>query len=485
MKKLIGFILLLLVHNAFSQDLEQTSSSKQSSYSALQPITVTIGGDFIITGSFTSSKNQRLDHFITSVFAKAQDNVMRGLNKPETIKLVSKELEKYALRDITLKRINGDNLKIDLLKFRVTGDFSNNPYLMQDDVIIFPAYDFEKNTIDIDGAVNKPTIFQFVKGDKLSDAIQFAGGLNEAYENVKEVVVSRLDKTGSKEDVIKVKIGDEFYLKPGDRIKVSSDENSKKNYKILVLGQVKNPGYVFITKDNTNIREVIQKAGGFSPNADLRRSELMRGWDESQLLKMKSIREQYERDSTFTTMPLMKKTVEELQSEELKMYRASNITEDQLRLSFNVDNYLRFIERKGIIDFAKIYSDSTADGKFIVKEGDVIIVPEKQDMVFVFGQVVNPGYFPFSKGNNIKQYVAAAGGLTEQAKDLEDASIIKGNNRAWYKPTEIISIEPGDFIYVPKEIPRDFGYYLQQVGSASSILATVVTLVFIIIQSTK
>lgn len=485
MKKLIGFILLLLVHNAFSQDLEQTSSSKQSSYSALQPITVTIGGDFIITGSFTSSKNQRLDHFITSVFAKAQDNVMRGLNKPETIKLVSKELEKYALRDITLKRINGDILKIDLLKFRVTGDFSNNPYLMQDDVIIFPAYDYEKNTIDIDGAVNKPTVFQFVKGDKLSDAIQFAGGLNEAYENVNEVVVSRLDKTGSKEDVIKVKIGDEFYLKPGDRIKVSSDENSKKNYKILVLGQVKNPGYVFITKDNTNIREAIQKAGGFSPNADLRRSELMRGWDESQLLKMKSIREQFERDSTFTTMPLLKKTVEELQSEELKMYRASNITEDQLRLSFNVDNYLRFIERKGIIDFAKIYSDSTADGKFIVKEGDVIIVPEKQDMVFVFGQVVNPGYFPFRKENNLNQYIAAAGGLTEQAKDIEDASIIKGTNRAWYKPTEVSEIEPGDFIYVPKDIPRDLSYYLQQVGSASSILATVVTLVFIIIQSTK
>ncbi|MDP3582522.1 MAG: hypothetical protein Q8S39_11360, partial [Ignavibacteria bacterium] len=190
MKKLLVFIMLFIAQIAFAQ--EEQTSSKQMSFSALQPITVTIGGNFIVTGSFSSSKNQRLDHFITAVFTKAQENVMRGINKPETLKMVMREFEKYALRDITLKRTNGDIPKIDLLKFRVTGDFSNNPYLMQDDVIIFPASDDERNFIDISGAVNKPIKFQFVEGDKLSDAIMFAGGINPAFDNVTEVEISRI-----------------------------------------------------------------------------------------------------------------------------------------------------------------------------------------------------------------------------------------------------------------------------------------------------
>jgi protein involved in polysaccharide export with SLBB domain len=484
MKKIL--ILTAFIFSTMLQAQESESkSTKQSDILLMQPVSVTVGGFFIVTGSFTGAKTQRLDHFITAIFNQAKDKALVGLTKPEAIKLALRGLDQYALRDITLKRANGDMLKIDLLKFHLTGDFKNNPYLMQDDVIIFPAYDYEKNVINIDGAINKPTRFQYVQGDKLSDAIQFAGGLNSAYTGINQAEISRLNNSGTKEELIKVNIKDDFLLMSGDRIKILADENQKKDYKVLVLGEVKNPGYVFVTKNGTTLREVIDKAGGFKENADLSKGEFMRAYDEPQTLKIKAIRDQYERDSSFTTLTLLQKSVAELRSEDLKLYRASNFTEEELRTAFYIDNYLRLIENKGIVDFRKIYSDSSADGKFIVKEGDLIIIPQVQNLVYVYGQVADPGFVNYESGKDWQHYVKKAGGITEFAKDEEDVRIVRGINKTWFHSKDVKSIESGDLIYIPKAVPRDFGYYLQQIGAASSIVATVISLVFIIIVSTK
>lgn len=468
-----------------AQDLEQFGSNKQTSISVLQPISVTIGGDFIITGSFSSSKNQRVDHFVTSVFAKAQENVMRGLNKPETIKMVIKEFEKYALRDITLKRANGNLLKLDLLKFRLNGDFSNNPYLMQDDVIIFPSSDNERNFIDISGAVNNPIKFQFVEGDKLSDAIMFAGGINPAFENVNEVEISRIVDNGNKEEIIKATISNNPFLKRGDRISVLYNENFKKPYKVLVMGEVGRPGYVYITKSNSTLREVILKAGGFTKQADLKRSEIVRGTDNSQTLKLKAIRNHYEKDSTGTTLPVLQARIEELLTEENRLTRASNLTEEEIRASLAPDLYLKMNDPKDLIDFSMIFSDSVNVGNTIVYEGDVIVIPTYMNSIYVFGQVKNPGYIRFVQAKDWKYYIEKTGGYTERAKDEDEVRVIKGDSRTWLKVDDKYELESGDMVYVPKALPRDLAYYIQQIGSISSILSTIVTLTFIIIQTTK
>ena len=59
-----------------------------------------------------------------------------------------------------------------------------NPYLSHEDVLIFPDYNPEIGFISVDGAINKKVTFQYVAGDKFTDALLFAHGLNEGYENV-------------------------------------------------------------------------------------------------------------------------------------------------------------------------------------------------------------------------------------------------------------------------------------------------------------
>ncbi len=484
MKKIIIFLMTVISINIYAQENDQ-QNNKQVNPLSLQPITVTIGGNFIVTGSFASSRFQRLDHFITTLFIQAEQKALGTINKPEIIKQIKKEIEKYPLRDITLRHSDGEIKKIDLLKFRLTGDFKHNPYLKQDDVIIFPSYDLERDIIDISGAVNKSTQIQFVDGDKLSDAIMFAGGINRAYENITEADISRLSSNGKLEKIVTVKLNSDIQLERGDRIMVIDNENNKKAYKCLVLGEVNRPGYVYISKDNTTLKELIKKVGGFTSNADLNRAEIMRGTDEVQLQKMKSMRDQYEKDSTFTTLQVFAKTIEELLTEELKMTRSHNLTKEEYEGSFVFDNYLRFIEKKNVIDFTKVLSDSSEENKTYIHDGDMIIIPAIQNLVYVFGQVINPGFVSYDFTKEWTYYIQKAGGYTQEAKGEDDVQIIKGKNRAWVNAKEVKTIESGDLLYIPKSIKKDFSYYLQQIGSMTSIVSTAISIIIIIILATK
>jgi protein involved in polysaccharide export with SLBB domain len=480
MKKLIFLFFVCSVTLVYSQQNEQ-SVLKQNNIQMLQPITVTLGGDFIVNGSFTAIISDRVDHFITTIYTEAQQKALTPLNQLEMIKILSKELNKFALRDIKLKRASGEVINIDLLKFRLTGNFKYNPYLNNDDVLIFPSLDPEKGLVEISGAVNKLAKFQFVEGDKLSDAILFAGGINLAYDNVITAEISRLSERGDKEELIKVSIKDDYLLKRGDRIRILFDENNRKIFKVLVLGEVKEPGYVYITKDNTTLKDVINKVGGFTPKAWLERSELIRGTSESDVLKMNAIRDNYENDKNFNSM-LTEKFLNKLFVEQMKFVRMNDrYAEDSL--SVIIDNSLRVLQGKSLIDFTKVDSDSSSDGKYIVRNEDIIVIPQKEDLVYVFGQVKNPGYVKYEPKKNRDFYISKAGGKGERAES--DIKVIKGNALTWVTSNIDTEISAGDMIYVPKDIPKPFEYYLRSVSSIATIIMAISTVILTIIQSNK
>ena len=478
MKKIL-IIIIFVCGSLFAQDLE-TTFGKQTNSQLLLPIIVTVGGDFVVTGSFTAFKSQRVDHFITTIFATAKENVTASLTQIETIKQVYQELDKYPLRDITLKRVNGEVLNVDLLKFRLTGDFMYNPYLMNDDVIIFPSYDDERNFIDIAGAVNKPVKFQFVEGDKLSDAILFGGGLNPAFDNITEAEISRLSQQGQKEEVITAEIPKDFTLQRGDRIRILFNENDKKSYKVLVLGEVNSPGYIFVTKNSTTLKELLTKSGGFTQNADIKNSELLRGTNKEQLLKIKLLKESFEKEGTLSSK-YFERSFNQLMTEEFKMLRTADVTVED-SASFLIDNYLRVLDNQSAVDFSKINSE-TEDANFIVQDGDVVLVPQKENVVYVFGQVINPGYFTYQNDKNWEYYLNKAGGKAERADS--DVKVIKRKNKTWISVDNNPNLEPGDFIYVLKDVPRSFDYYLRNVGAISSVITAVATLILIVIQASK
>ncbi|MEW6506548.1 MAG: SLBB domain-containing protein [Bacteroidota bacterium] len=483
MKKKVVLFLFLLLASHFAQENEQ-NINRQSNLLLTQPISVTIGGDFIVNGSFTSSKIQRLDHFITSIIIQTQQYRFRNPDQNNVLNKVSADINDYALRNIILKRTNGETHFIDLLKFRFTGDFKNNPYLIQDDLIIFPSYDKIKDVVDISGAVNKATKFQFVEGDLLSDALLFAGGLNPVYENILYVEISRLDNSGENEEIIKLKIDENIKLKRGDRIRILANENEIKNYKVLILGEVQYPGFVYITKSSTTILDVINKAGGFKTGADLSNSELIRGFNSLEILKKNEIFQSYTTNASEILQPEFQIKLKQ-QKQLLEMLRLSNLTVED-SLFFNVDNLLRVLDTGSIIDFSKVTNPDNDESKFIVKEGDIILIPAKFDYVYVFGQVAKTGFVKYNSGKDYKYYLDMAGGLTERARNSDETVVIKKKEKNWItEQKEKLSIEPGDYIYVPKDVPKSTWFYLSRAGEIASIVGGIATIVLLITQIWK
>ena len=60
----------------------------------------------------------------------------------------------------------------------------------------------------------------------------------------------------------------------------------------------------------------------------------------------------------------------------------------------------------------KVVSRGTAD--IALRDGDTIFVPEAE-LVYVFGQVNNPGSYPIKRNTTVLQALSLAGGATENA----------------------------------------------------------------------
>jgi len=440
---------------------------------------VTIGGEFIANGSFRAFVNERVDEFVTRIFNKAKNEMLSSAKTYSDYNKVVRMFGDYALRGIKLVHQDGSKQIIDLKKFRLTADYRYNPYLRDGDVIIFPPLDMERSFIEVEGAVNKPGKFQFIDGDKLSDALLFARGVNESYDDIKYAVIERLSYNGQESRTIRIPVDSlNFVLKRGDRIRIVADETNRRDYKVLVLGEVYRPGYIFISKDNTTLWEVINKAGGFRENADLLNAELIR--DPFAFANYGIYSSLYkDRDRTFR-VNLLSTNIDLL-----LMERMADV-DPQDSLNFIADNLLRNLHAIASIDFRDLKNPNSPSSTFIVKDGDVIIIPTKSDMIYVYGQVMTPGYIKYKPGADYKYYIAQAGGLGKRAK--EKVYLIKSKSRAWIDMTDgknNYKIESGDFIWVPRTPYRDFDYYLKRISTYTTIIGNITSLLLLIYQITR
>jgi protein involved in polysaccharide export with SLBB domain len=77
----------------------------------------------------------------------------------------------------------------------------------------------------------------------------------------------------------------------------------------------------------------------------------------------------------------------------------------------------------------------------VLEDGDLIIVPRDAGTVYVFGQVANPGYIKYVPGRTYKEYIALAGGETNESTG--DIRILKAGSYEWKFPHET-AVESGD-----------------------------------------
>ena len=111
MKKIIFLFSFLFISSLMAQIEDKTGLNDLLKTGT---ITVTIGGDFIVTGSFPALITERVDQFITRTYNEATERILRTTTDPVLLEKLREQVEDFSLRDITLKRSSGEILKLDL-----------------------------------------------------------------------------------------------------------------------------------------------------------------------------------------------------------------------------------------------------------------------------------------------------------------------------------------------------------------------------------
>ena len=154
--------------------------------------------------------------------------------------------------------------------------------------------------------------------------------------------------------------------------------------------------------------------------------------------------------------------------EETALTTSSNSSEEAQLRSKEAEMISKFVERAKTVEPEGIVvleeDGHTAD--LTMEDGDVIVIPEKTDVVLVSGEVLVPRALVWSKGKKLKDYVEGAGGYSNRA-DKDNVLIMRQNGAIAHADSEIL---PGDQLMV---MPYIQSKAMQVVKDISTVLSQV------------
>ncbi|WP_348823537.1 SLBB domain-containing protein [Flavobacterium aestuarii] len=284
-------------------------------------------------------------------------------------------------RNIELIRNNKVLKKIDLYRFLVKGDQSDNIGLRDNDVVRIPAYN---HRVTLSGEVKRPGIFEMKAGESFSDLLSFASGFNEfAYT----ASVNVEQKTGKEFKVADINEADysTYIPKSGDVFKISRILDRFEN-RIKIEGAVFRPDTYSFT-EGMRVSELISRAEGLKEDAYTKRARIIR----------------------------------------LKPDLTSEIVNVDLNGVINGDISANIqLKREDVLT---VYS---------------ILEFREEYKITIDGEVKNPGIYPYYDNLTLNDLVIQAGGLTGSAsKRVEIARMIKAEsiNEKDLKRVEVFNLE--------------------------------------------
>lgn len=324
--------------------------------------------------------------------------------------------------------------------------------LQKNDVLYIPSiHDLEDlGNVQIYGEVAHPGDYPYADNMTLEDLVITAGGLRESASVVRVDVARRVKDPKSTEssatigqtfsfglkDGFVVDGEPGFTLQPYDQVFVRRSPGYSAQQNVTVSGEVLYGGTYALTTKSERISSVIAKAGGATPFAYVKGAKLTRVANEEEIKRMQDV------------VNLLRRQV----SEEMMDSLGINV-----QSTFTVG-----------IDLEAALANPGSDADIVLREGDVITVPEYNNTVKIDGAVMMPNTVSFKKGESVKYYISQAGGYGQNAKKSKKFIIYMNGQIAEVKGSGKSQIEPGCEIIVPSKRKRQFNLG-NVVGLASSI----------------
>ena len=175
-----------------------------------------------------------------------------------------------SFRKIELIRNNKVYKKIDLYRFMISGDQSDNVTLRDNDVIRIPSY---KTRIDIEGYVKRPGYFEVLEGESFQDLLKYSSGFSDSAYRASVRVTQFTDKELKVKDISADNYSS-YHPQDGDFISVDKVLQRFSN-RVIISGAVFRPGIYELTPGLT-ASDLIKKADGLREDAYAGRAQIFR-----------------------------------------------------------------------------------------------------------------------------------------------------------------------------------------------------------------
>lgn len=336
--------------------------------------------------------------------------------------------------------------------------------LQKNDILYIPSiHDLkEEETISIHGEVASPGTFLFSKNMTIEDLLVQSGGLLEAAATTKVDITRRikdpkstsfssvLGKTYSFDIKDGLVVGGEgdFHLEPFDEVYVRKSPAYRKQQNVVVAGEVLFGGNYALVKKNERLSDLISKAGGITPDAYVKGARLIRKMTE----------EEQRRQADAVRMARMGEGKDSISVEKL------NIS-DTYTVGINLE---------------KAISNPGSDFDLVLREGDVLFIPEYINTVKISGAVMYPNIVLYKRGESLRYYINQAGGYGNLAKKKKAYVVYMNGTVSRLKSRDKKAIEPGCEIIVPSKEEKKRMSTAEILGMGSttaSIAAMIATMV--------
>ena len=359
-------------------------------------------------------------------------------------------MEGASLRNLVLRRRGGDELAVDLVRYRLLGDLERNPSLQDGDVLYVPA---RRDSVSVFGRVPRPGFYEFRHGDSIEDLIALAGGFDSGADR-ELVELRRFSETDSDEvlsRILNIDAGDgREQVAAGDGVYIRVQRDWHRVDQVELKGEVHYPGTYGIERDGETLRALIRRAGGFTDEADPASVEVTRpdafefSKEDPEFLRLQAI-------------PIHDMTNEEYEYLKLRSRQREGLASSVLSVSL--------LDETGI--------------DLVLRGGDRIAVPARNLAVDVQGAVRYPGFVPYDSVRTAKDYIELAGGISERARTGK-TRVIRKNTGERVAVGDRTRVDPGDLVWIPEKPDRDWwriaretAVFLAQIGTLAIIVDSV------------
>lgn len=336
--------------------------------------------------------------------------------------------------------------------------------LKKNDILYIPSVNDlkEEPMLVIHGQVARPGTYMYADDMSIEDLVMKAGGLLESASTARVDIARRIKDAKSTtlssevgemysfefKDGYLIDKGEKFYLQPFDEVYIRRSPAYHTQQRVVVAGEILYEGNYALSKKNQRLSDLIAEAGGVTPDAYVKGARLIR--------QMSS--EEIRRRNDVVQMASNKGGRDSISVSTLELANAYSVG----------------------INLEKALATPGSSHDMVLREGDMLYVPEYNNTVKINGAVMYPNTVLFKKGQNLRYYVNQAGGYGTLAKKKRAYVIYMNGTVARLKWSNSKAIEPGCEIIIPSKDERKKMSLAEIIGlgtSAASLATMVATMI--------